>query len=97
MDLCAATGGGAAAGGTAGAACIVGCGASCVVCSGAAGAAVAVGALAGARAGTPAGAGIAGLIALTALWQPDESVDMCCFRQFSAGAPPVGTDAQCAM
>jgi len=44
-----------------------------------------------------AAAGAAGLIAFTALWHPPESAGMCCFRQLSAGAPPVGTDEQCAM
>ena len=28
---------------------------------------------------------------------PPESAGMCCFRQLSAGAPPVGTDEQCVM
>jgi hypothetical protein len=68
------------------------------------GAAPAAGELAGAIAGEfgdefagIAAAAGAGLNAFTALWQPDESADMCCFRQLSAGAPPVGTDEQCAM
>lgn len=36
-------------------------------------------------------------IAFTALWHAGERFERFCFRQFRAGAPPVGTVEQCAM